>query len=156
MLKERPYQEVADFVREDGGSLRANRTASGGTTSLSTCDGLSLGAGVYWRARLQRKSASTWQEAPANHQGTTHSNAFQGYKEAEHLLEQAAASGAGWQQEWIQLQLAQLFPRRSSVDETTIVLEKVQPLVEQHGTAEQCVRFYLAVCLKTLSVIVMR
>ncbi len=102
-----------------------------------------------WQARLQRKNASTWQEGPANSEGFSHMHAIQGYKEAGRLLERASVElKAGWQQEWIQLQLAQLFPLRSSVDEMTIIIEKAQPIVEQYGTATQRGQFYLAVCLR--------
>jgi len=105
-----------------------------------------------WRARLQRKNASAWQEGPANPEGTSHVNALQGYKEAERLLEQASiTSPRGWQQEWTQLQLAQLFPMRASADEMTAIIEKAQSIVEQHGTAEQRGKFLLAVAARDVA-----
>jgi hypothetical protein len=83
---------------------------------------------------------------PAESQGPPHVNALQGYKAAERNLEQAPVrSSTEWQQEWIQLQLNRLLPIRATVDEMTAVIEKAQPIVEQHGTPEQRVQFLLAV-----------
>src|SRR6266700_1059306 len=99
-----------------------------------------------WQARLQRKQAATWLEAPAESQGPPHVNALQGYQAATRILEQAQAkSRTEWLQEWIQLQLNRLLPIRATVDEMTAVIEKAQPIVEQHGTPEQRVQFLLAV-----------
>src|SRR6266700_4075765 len=99
-----------------------------------------------WQARLQRKQAATWLEAPAESQGPPHVNALQGYQAAERILEQAPVkSSTDWLQEWIQLQLNRLLPIRATVDEMTAVIEKAQPIVEQHGTPEQRVQFLLAV-----------
>lgn len=138
------YQDMGDVLERIGRFQEARQAYQGAIASVPQQE-------YTWLARLQRKNASSWQEGPANPEGTTHGNAFQGYTDAEHLLEQASSmSRTGWQYEWIQLQLARVFPRRSSVDETTIILEKAQPIVEQYGTVEQRGRFYLAVCLRDI------
>ncbi len=105
-----------------------------------------------WQARLQRKNAATWQEAPTGPQGPPHVNALRGYKEAERILEQAPVkSSTEWLQEWIHLQLARLLPLRASVDEMSAIIEKAQPVVEQHGTAEQRGQFFLAVVVRDVA-----
>jgi len=105
-----------------------------------------------WQARLRRKEASTWQHASGNPQDTFHAKARQGFQEAESILEQAPVkSSTAWLQEWIQLQLDQLFPIRASVNEMTAVIERAQPIVEQHGTAEQRGQFFLAVVARDVN-----
>ncbi len=152
VLQEQQWQEVALLYEDMGdvfeitGQLQEARQAYQRAMTY-------IPAQKYiWRARLQRKNAVTWQEAPADTQGPPHANALQGYEEAEHFLEQAPAkSSTEWLQEWIYLQLAQLLPLRTSVDELTAVIEKAQPIVEQHGTAEQRGQFFLAVAVRDLA-----
>src|SRR6266566_5268397 len=152
VLQEQQWQEVALLYEDMGdvfeitGQLQEARQAYQRAMTY-------IPAQEYiWRARLQRKNAVTWQEAPADTQGPPHANALQGYEEAEHFLEQAPAkSSTEWLQEWIYLQLAQLLPLRTSVDELTAVIEKAQLIVEQHGTAEQRGQFFLAVAVRDLA-----
>jgi hypothetical protein len=54
-------------------------------------------------------------------------------------------------QEWINLQIDQLLPLRGSVDEMTAVIEKAQPIVEQHGTVEQRGHFFLAMVVRDIA-----
>src|SRR2546428_6928132 len=80
-----------------------------------------------WRARLQRKNAVTWQEAPADTQGPPHANALQGYEEAEHFLEQAPAkSRTECLQRRIYIQIPQYLQLRDAVNALTAVCRKTQ------------------------------
>lgn len=91
-----------------------------------------------WQARLQRKTASTWNQASANPHDTFPINAQQAFKEAESILAHAADQASpAWRQEWIDLQFAQVWPLRGSEDDMTAVIEKVRPVIEQDGTREQ-------------------
>ncbi len=104
-----------------------------------------------WQACLQRKIATTWQHFSDNPQDTFHVNARQAFQEAERILTQAPdRSSELWLQEWIQLQLDQLFPLRASVDEMTAIIEKAQPIVKRHGTAEQRGQFFLAATVRDM------
>lgn len=107
----------------------------------------SVSPGEYiWQARLLRKMAITWNLASDNPLDTFHVNARQSFQDAEHSLEQAEdRSSVEWRQEWIQLQIDQLFPLRGSAEEMTALIEKVQPVVEEYGTPEQQGRFFQAV-----------
>ncbi|HLZ62888.1 MAG TPA: AAA family ATPase [Ktedonosporobacter sp.] len=97
------------------------------------------------QARLQRSVAITWNSATNNPRDIIHVNAGQAFKEAVRLLELAPdKESTAWRQEWIQLQVDQLLPLRVPVDEMTAIIEKAQPLVEQYGTAEQRLKFFLA------------
>lgn len=146
VLQERQWQEAA-LLYEDMGEVY------GMTGQLQEARQAYQHAMTYvpaqeyvWQARLQRKQATTWLETPAESQGPPHVNALQGYQAAERILEQAPLkSSTEWLQEWIQLQLNRLLPIRATVDEMTAVIEKAQPIVEQHGTPEQRVQFLLAV-----------
>lgn len=91
-----------------------------------------------WQARLQRKVAGTWNQASANPHDTFPVNARQAFQEAERILAHAADQASpAWQHEWIELQFAQIWPLRGSEDDMTAKIEKVRPIVEQHGTQEQ-------------------
>lgn len=99
-----------------------------------------------WQARLLRKTASTWNLASDNPLDTFHVNAQQTFQEVERVLGLAELkSSTEWLQEWIQLQIDQLLPLRGSLDEMTVIIEKAQSIVEQHGTAEQRGQFFQAV-----------
>lgn len=99
-----------------------------------------------WRARMLRKMASTWNQASHNPLDTSHVNARQMFQEAEQLLDKADdRSNPTWLREWIDLQIDQLLPLRGTVEEMTNIIEKAQPIVEQHGTAEQRGQFFQAV-----------
>lgn len=99
-----------------------------------------------WRARLLHKMANTWNLASRNPLDTFHSQACLIFQEAEQLLEQVAVrSSQSWQQEWIDLHLDQLLPLRGSVAEMTAIIERVRPLVNRSGTAEQRGQFFQAV-----------
>jgi tetratricopeptide (TPR) repeat protein len=136
------YEDLGNVFERRGRLQEARQVYQGAMTSVPQQESL-------WQARLHRKSASTWQEASSDSEGRSHVNALQGYQEAERLLEQASVtSKTGWQQEWIALQLARLFPMRSSVEAMTSAIEKAQSVVEQYGTGEQRGRFSLAVCLR--------
>lgn len=107
----------------------------------------SIPAGEYiWQARLQRMMAITWNLASDNLLDTFHVSARQNFQEAAQILEQAPDKTCQeWQQEWIQLQLDQLFPLRGSVEAMSAIIEKTQPLIDEYGTAEQQGRFFQAV-----------
>jgi tetratricopeptide (TPR) repeat protein len=146
VLQEHQWQEAA-FLYEDMGDVfgitgqlpEARQAYRRAMTDIPAQE-------YICQARLQRKNATTWLEAPAESQGPPHVNALQGYQAAERILEQAPVrSSPEWLQEWIQLQLNRLLPIRATVDEMTAVIEKAQPIVEQHGTPEQRVQFLLAV-----------
>ncbi len=99
-----------------------------------------------WQARLLRKTARTWNFASDNPLDTFHINAHQNFQEAGRILErQGDQAGREWQQEWIQLQIDQLFPLRGSADEMTVIIEKIEPVIEEYGTPEQQGRFFQAV-----------
>lgn len=99
-----------------------------------------------WRACLLRKMADTWSHASHNPLDTSHANARQLFAEAEQVLAQAQdRSSIEWIREWIELQLAQLFPLRGSVEQMTAIIERAQPVIEVHGTADQRGQFFQAV-----------
>ncbi|MEO6889594.1 MAG: AAA family ATPase, partial [Ktedonobacteraceae bacterium] len=104
-----------------------------------------------WQARLQRKMASTWNQASANPHDTLPTNARQAFQEAEHILARAADQASpAWQQEWIELQFAQIWPLRGSEDDMTATIARVRPIVEQHGTQEQRELLYYALSMREL------
>ena len=95
-----------------------------------------------WQAHVQRKIAKTW-----NHPCTLET-LLRGYTEAERILEQAPdRASLQWHQEWLDIQLDQLLPlqlHRISVQQMNEMLEKIQPIVEQYGTAAQQAQFFLS------------
>jgi len=133
------YTALGDIFSLTGRSQEARQVYQKGMASIPARE-------YIWRARLLRKTASTWNLASDNPLDTFHVNARQTFQEAERILELAEVrSSREWQQEWIQLQLDQLFPLRGSVDEMTAIIEKAQPIVEEYGTAEQQGKFFQAV-----------
>jgi len=148
------YQETRQAYQRAKTYIPAQEFLSIPTGNATPVASLRLGQSdrkYIWQARLQRKTARTWQFVSANPQDIFHVNARQAFREAECILEQASdKSSTAWLQEWIQLQLDQLFPLRASVDEMTAVIEKAQPIVEQHGTAEQRGLFLQAVSVRDL------
>ena len=99
-----------------------------------------------WRARLLRKTASALRYASDNPMDTFHVNAQHVLQEAERILEQTEdRENSAWRQEWIQLQLDQLFPLQGSVDKMTAIIEKAQPVIEAYGTPEQQGKFFQAI-----------
>jgi len=106
---------------------------------------------AIWQARLQRKIANTWNHTSANPHDTTPQNARQAFLEAESLLAQAEDSTSpAWYYEWIELQFAQIWPLRGSEADMATVIEKIRPVIEQHGTREQRELFMSAVAMHSL------
>jgi predicted ATPase len=98
-----------------------------------------------WLARLQRKTAKTW-NFPPNPEAV-----LRACQEAERLLEQEAAQAeSGWQQEWLQTQIEQLHPlfMGARTQEMMRVLEKAWPVIEQYGTADQRAVFFYYVAFR--------
>ncbi|MDQ2715571.1 MAG: AAA family ATPase [Chloroflexota bacterium] len=104
-----------------------------------------------WQARLQRKTAGTWNQASANPHDTLPANAQQAFQEAERILARAEDQASpAWQQEWIELQFAQIWPLRGSEDDMAATIARVRPIVEQHGTQEQRELLYYALAMREL------
>jgi DNA-binding SARP family transcriptional activator len=139
------YESLGDIFEVTGQLREARQAFQHAMTSLPAQE-------YIWQARLHRKTAKIWQFVSDDPQDTFHVNARQAFQEAERILEQAPVkSSTGWLQEWIQLQLDQLLPHRASVDEMTSVIEQAQPIVQQHGTAEQRSQFSLAVVVRDVA-----
>jgi len=139
------YESLGDIFEVTGQLQEARQAFQHAMTSL-------LPQEYIGQARLHRKTAKIWQFVSDDPQDTFHVNARQAFQEAERILEQAPVkSSTGWLQEWIQLQLDQLLPHRASVDDMTAVIERAQPVVEQHGTTEQRSQFSLAVILRDVA-----
>ncbi len=139
------YENVGDICERTGQLQEARQAYQRALTYIPAQE-------LLWQARLQRKNASTWQAGPASLEGTFHDRAHEGYKEVERILEQAPdRSSKEWLHEWIELQIDQLLPHRASVDEMTAVIESVQSVVEQHGTAEQRGQLFLAVVVRDVA-----
>ena len=86
------------------------------------------------RARLQVKIGNTWREQ------YRYADAMQHYAEAEHILEQAPCEqSAAWWQAWIQIALEKnlVYYWLGSVQESDELRRRLQPAIEQHGSAEQ-------------------
>ncbi len=90
------------------------------------------------QAHLQRKIANTWNHVSTNPHDVFHENATHAFQEAERILTQIADPlSADWREEWIDLQFAQIWPLRGSVDDMTLTIEKARLIIEEHGTQEQ-------------------
>ena len=84
--------------------------------------------------------------ASDNPQDTFHINARQTSQEAEQVLERVVnKASVEWLHEWIDLHIDRLLPLRGTVEEMTATIEKIEVMVEQHGTAEQRGQFFQAV-----------
>jgi DNA-binding SARP family transcriptional activator/tetratricopeptide (TPR) repeat protein len=104
------------------------------------------------QARLQRKVGNAWNQAGSNNPfDVMHENARQAFGEAERILTLIEdPSDPQWRQEWIELQFAQIWPLRGSVDDMTVAIEKARPMIEQYGTGEQRGFFSYVVAMRNL------
>lgn len=136
------YTHLGDLLEMTGRSQEARQAYQQGRVHIPA-------PAFLWQAHLQRKIAKTW-----NHPSTLET-LLQGYREAERILEQAPdRSGLAWQQEWLDIQLDQLLPlrlHRISVQEMTEMIEKIQPIVEQYGTAAQQAQFFLSAAAQNIA-----
>jgi class 3 adenylate cyclase/tetratricopeptide (TPR) repeat protein/type II secretory pathway predicted ATPase ExeA len=92
------------------------------------------------QGRLHRKTGTTWGSSRQPEK------VMQAYDKAETALGQEPAEAAPeWWQEWVDIQLARttVYYWKGKVREQTELVEKVRPVVEQHGTPVQRVRFFL-------------
>ncbi|MGH2460250.1 MAG: ATP-binding protein [Chloroflexota bacterium] len=91
------------------------------------------------RARLQRKRGHSGSIDFTRPDLATRVAPRQAFQEAESELTRAPdPASPAWDQEWIELQFAQVWPpMRWSADEMTTAIEKARPVVERHGTEEQ-------------------
>jgi hypothetical protein len=100
---------------------------------------------VLLHARLCRKIAATLDYPPH----LTEAN--RAYQEAAHLLEHAQPQeGQEWRNEWLQTHLGhlQVFFLLAQWQEMTRMIEQMQPLLEQYGTAAQRATFFAHVAMR--------
>jgi len=96
------------------------------------------------QGRLHRKTGTAWR---SQHQ---HEKAMQAYDKAETALGQEPAEAAlEWWQEWVEIQLGRTNAHymQGKLCEMTELVEKIRPVVEQHGTPLQRARFFLTLVL---------
>jgi len=96
------------------------------------------------QGRLHRKTGMTWGSSRQPEK------VMQAYDKAETALGQEPAEAAPeWWQEWVDIQLgrASVYYWEGKVCEQTEQVEKIRPVVEQHGTPVQRVRFFLELVL---------
>jgi tetratricopeptide (TPR) repeat protein len=136
------YTHLGDLLEVTGRSQEARQAYQQGRMHIPA-------QAFLWQARLQQKIAKTW-----NHPSTLETLLY-GYTEAERILEQAPdQSSLEWQQEWLDIQLDQLLPlqlHRISLQEMTGIIEMIQPIVEQYGTATQQVQFFLSATARNIA-----
>ncbi|HZR42686.1 MAG TPA: AAA family ATPase, partial [Ktedonobacteraceae bacterium] len=135
------YERLGDSLEMIGKHREGTSAYEQALTAVSTQERI-------WQARLYRKIATTL-DFPQ-----TLREALHAYKEAERILEQvpgpsswllkAEQAGQEWRYEWIEIQVRQIhvFFLLAKVPEMTSILEKIEPLVEQYGTADQRVTLY--------------
>jgi len=139
------YESLGDIFIVTGQLQEARQAYQHAMTTLPS-------QASIWHARLQRKMANTWNNASANPRDIIPVNAQQAFQEAELILARVAdQSSQAWHHEWIELQFAQIWPLRGSEDDMAVIIEKVRPIVEQHGTQEQ--RELLSYAQATLNLI---
>ncbi len=100
---------------------------------------------VLPHARLCRKIAATLDYPPH----LTEAN--RAYQEAAHLLEHAhPQEGQEWRDEWLQTHLGhlQVFFLLGEWQEMTRLIEHMQPLLEEYGTAAQRATFFVQVAMR--------
>ena len=103
-------------------------------------------------ARLKRKMANAWNHESNNLRDSFNVNAREAFQEAERILTRAADPGnPAWHHEWAELQFAQLWPIRGSVDDMTAAIEKARPSVEQYGSEEQRERLTFSIIMRDLA-----
>jgi len=96
------------------------------------------------QGRLHRKKGETWR-LPRRFE-----KAIQAYDRAETALEQEPAEAPSeWWQEWLEIQLERtnVYYFQGEVRELAELVEKIQPIVELHGTPLQRVGFFLTLIL---------
>jgi tetratricopeptide (TPR) repeat protein len=96
------------------------------------------------QGRLHRKTGMTWGSSRQPEK------VMQACDKAETALGQEPAEAASeWWQEWVDIQLgrAAVYYWEGKVREQTELVEKIRPVVEQHGTPVQRVRFFLELVL---------
>ena len=96
-------------------------------------------------ARLHRKIAATLDYPPHL------ADADRSYREAEHLLEHTEHQEAPeWREEWIQTHLGrlQVFFLLGAWQEMTHIIEKMQPLLQEYGSAIQRATFFTHVAMR--------
>lgn len=132
------YESLGDANLEIGCYAEARQAYQQALTFL-------LSQVSLWSARLQRKIANSWNHISTNQHDVVHIQAREAFQEAERILTQLADPLCPeWRVEWIELQFAQIWPLRGSVDDMTAILDKMQPLIEQYATKEQRDRFLFA------------
>jgi DNA-binding SARP family transcriptional activator len=132
------YEALGDVLTEVGRTAEATQAYQQAMNCVPEQEAI-------WQARLQRKTANTWNQISENPLESVLVNVRRAFQEAERLLTNAAdPSNAAWRREWIRLHFAQIWPLRWSADEMTATIEKVQPVVEQYGTQEQRAFLFLA------------
>lgn len=97
------------------------------------------------RARLSRKIAVTLDYPPHL------ADADRAYREAEDLLERTESKARqAWRDEWVQTHLGhlQIFFLLGEWQEMTRMIEHIQPLLEEHGTAAQRATFLAQVAMR--------
>ena len=132
------YKSLGDILVIAGRVQEAREAYQGGMAHVPAQE-------YIWQARLLRRMAGTWHHASHNPLDTSHATARSLFQDAGRILEQAENKASSeWVQEWIDLQLDQLFPLRGSAEEMTAIIEKAQSVVEEHGTAIQRGQFFQA------------
>jgi len=127
------YESLGDVLEFTDRYDEARTAYQNALASLPSQDRIGQG-------RLHRKTGTTWGSSRQPEK------AMQAYDKAETALGQEPAEAAPeWWQEWVDIQLARaaVYYWKGKVGELTELVEKVRPVVEQHGTPVQRVRFFL-------------
>ncbi len=125
------YEDFGDVLQATGRYEKARQSYQHAMTIVPS-------AAYLWQARLRRKIASVWNQVSPNPHDICHSNARQALQEAEQILTSVVGPlDEAWSNEWIELQFAQIWPMRGSVDDMMAAIERAKPAVEQYGTPEQ-------------------
>lgn len=132
------YEEQGDILELIGNHREAEHAYQEAQKALPTQETLR-------QARLCRKIAVTLDYPPHL------TDADRAYQEAKSLLEQAGhQEGQEWRDEWIRTHLGhlQIFFLLGKWQEMTGIIEHLQPLLEQYGTAAQRATFFAQVAMR--------
>ena len=136
----RLHERMGDIHALTGRLEQARRAYGRALTGVSSSERIR-------RANLSCKIGNTW-ETQRNNDAALHS-----YTQAENALGQEPTEAhPEWWQQWIEIQRNRLQVHYwlDHMSEMTELIEKVQPIVEQHGGADQQATFFQNVCLMTM------
>jgi tetratricopeptide (TPR) repeat protein len=132
------YEEQGDILELIGKHREAEHAYQQARNALPSQETLR-------HARLCRKIAATLDYPPHL------ADADRCYREAKHLLEQAGhQEGQEWREEWIQTRLGhlQIFFLLGEWQEMTHIIDQIQPIMLEHGSAAQQATFFAHVAMR--------